>query len=719
MKILYFDCFSGIAGDMALGALIDAGLDIDILSRELKKLKIKGYELRCAKVMRKSLSGTKLDVIVKHSVGAHSHRSLAEVLKLIDDSSLKSIVKENAKKIFNIIGKAESKIHGISDKKRLHLHELGDIDSIVDIVGVAIAIDALEIDEIYSSSLSFGRTILNTKGGVLPAPSPASLEILKGVPVEVSGIDSELVTPTGAGILRALSKGFGDMPQMKVSDIGYGAGTKCLSEIPNMLRVIIGESVAAFEADKAFVIETNIDDMNPQNFEYLFEKLLKEGALDAYTTTVQMKKSRPAFKLTVLSDRSKLEKLCSIIFSETTSIGIRYYEVERFKLKREMVKVDTRYGNIKVKLSTGPDGILTVSPEYEECVKAARIRGVPLKRVYEEAKHEVRHCERPKGAKQSKMSYIFLIVAAFLSLVTGYAAADTIYAKDGKELKGIVLEDYKDRVIFSTIDGQITVMKSDMKELYFDTEEQNLIKLAEQARDKDDYMKAFVYYDKAFKINPNSRSAKDGIVFLQGYLFKKDMSRKEEAVKRHNEFEQRGEMSVIKSDEDELNDDLKKLRTEAGIVLTTSGGMTRIESVKAGSPADSAGIRKGDTLVAVWGRLVGYMSLKEVVETMLEKNSLETKIALERDITVRVRPSDSIGAALSMQFDGLTVSAVKEGSTASEADLGPNDLITAINGNSTRYMPLNKAIALIKRSRDEKVNLTIRKDMVMWGKGGL
>ena len=389
MRVAYFDCFSGIAGDMVLGALVDAGLDVDILSRELKRLKIKGYELRCAKVMRKALSVTKLDVIVKQSSQAHSHRSLAGILKLIDDSSLKSTVKENAKKIFNIIGAAESKIHGISGKKRLHLHELGDIDSIIDIAGVAIAIDALRIDEIYSSSVSFGRTILNTKGGVLPAPGPASLEILKGVPVEVSGIDSELVTPTGAGILKALSKGFGDMPQMKVSEIGYGAGTKSLSEIPNMLRVIIGESAAAFEEDRAFVIETNIDDMNPQNFEYLFEKLLKEGALDAYTTTIQMKKSRPAFKLTVLSDRSKLERLCSIIFSETTSIGIRYYEVDRFKLRREIVKVNTRYGNIKVKLSRGPDDILTVSPEYEECARAAKAKGVPFKRVYEEARKAV------------------------------------------------------------------------------------------------------------------------------------------------------------------------------------------------------------------------------------------------------------------------------------------------------------------------------------------
>jgi len=300
-----------------------------------------------------------------------------------------------------------------------------------------------------------------------------------------------------------------------------------------------------------------------------------------------------------------------------------------------------------------------------------------------------------------------------------YGLSDTIYTKDGKELKGIIVEDYRDRIVFSTIDGQATVMKSDVKELYFDTEEQNLIKLAEQARDKGDYVKAFIYYDKAFRMNPESRAAKDGIVFLQGYLFKKDMSQKEEVVNRHNEFEQRGQMPGIRSDEDKFNDDLEKLRSAAGIVLMTSDGVTRIESVRTASSAYSAGIRKGDTLVAVWGRLVGYMSLKEVVETMLEKNSLETKITLERNIAVRVGPSDSIGATLSMQLDGLTVSAIDEGSPASEAGLMPGDIITAINGNSTRYMPLKKAIALIKRSRDGKVNLAVRKDLIMWGKGGL
>lgn len=400
MKILYFDCFSGIAGDMVLGSLIDAGLDIDILSRELKKLKVKGIGLKASRVMRGELSGTKLDVIVKDPALTHTHRSLAYILKLIDDSSLNERIKNDAKKIFNLIAKAESGIHGVSAGK-VRLHELGEIDSIVDIVGCAIAVDALGIEQIYSSVVNLGRTIINSKGGVLPVPSPASLDILKGVPVKILDIEAELVTPTGSGILKALSKGFGKMPQMEISSVGYGAGAKELAEIPNMLRVIIGETVKAFSEDSIFVAETNIDDMNPQNFEYLFERLLKGGALDVYTANIQMKKSRPAFKLTVLADRTNLKKLSSIIFSETTSSGIRYYEAARFKLERKTAEVGTRFGRVKVKLNTGPGDILTASPEYEECVKLARANKVPLKTVYDEARYNLRRSSPKIGAIKS------------------------------------------------------------------------------------------------------------------------------------------------------------------------------------------------------------------------------------------------------------------------------------------------------------------------------
>lgn len=390
MKIAYFDCFSGISGDMVLGAFLDAGLSINTLSRELKKLGLKGYELKKSRVRRGELTGIKFDIVIKPRQDEHPSRPLNEILRLIDKSSLKNSVKETAKDIFSSIGKAESRVHGIDDAKKVHLHELSGMDSIIDIVGAAIAFDELGIDEVYSSAIHFGRALARTKGGVLPMPSPASVELLKGVPARISNIEAELVTPTGAGILKAMSKGFGGMPQMKIASVGYGAGAKNLSELPNMLRVMIGEKQGSFfKEDRVFVIETHIDDMNPQNFEYLFEKLFKEGALDVCTESIQMKKTRPAFKLTVLCDSVKLQKMCSIIFSETTSIGIRYYEASRYKLERRTVKVNTKYGNVKVKLSGLEGGILNVSPEYDECVKLARKTKVPLKKVYEEAKNAI------------------------------------------------------------------------------------------------------------------------------------------------------------------------------------------------------------------------------------------------------------------------------------------------------------------------------------------
>lgn len=293
---------------------------------------------------------------------------------------------------------------------------------------------------------------------------------------------------------------------------------------------------------------------------------------------------------------------------------------------------------------------------------------------------------------------------------------DTIYTKDNMEIKGIVIEEYKDRVLVSTVDGERSIMKLDIRELYFDTEEQNLIKLAEQARDKGDFMKAFVYYDKAFKINPGSKVAKDGIVFLQGYIFKKDTAKKEEDVNRRNEFEKRGAGPVtIKTDEEIFKEKLEKLRKTAGITLETSGGITEVDSVAISSPAYEAGIKKGDVLIAIWGRLVGYLSLQEVVETMLEKTSLETKCTIERRVDLI---TNNIGLDLKMQFDGLTVTDVKYGSSAQSAGLSSGDLIMSINGQSTRYMPLKKALELINRSKSGMIKLTFRREIIMWGKEG-
>jgi len=384
MRIAYFDCFSGISGDMTVAAFLDAGLSPKVLLRELAKLGIKGFKINISKTARSGIAGTKFDCDIKDE--EHS-RSLSQIIGLIKKSDLNSRVKSISTAIFYNIGRAESKVHGIGEKKDIRLHELGSIDSIVDIISVGIAIDTMGIDEFYASDVSIGRASVKSAHGQLPIPAPAAMELLRGVPLNITETAAEMVTPTGAGILKTLVKKFGKSPTLKVDRIGYGAGTRDPKDgLPNMLRVIIGESEEAFKSDSIYVIETNIDDSSPQGFGYLFEKLFKAGALDAYITNIQMKKSRPAFKLTVLAHVPDLDRVGRVIFSETTTIGLRYYRSERLKLDRKTVSVRTSYGKVAVKMSEGPGGIMTASPEYDECIKIARKSGASLRSIYDEAR---------------------------------------------------------------------------------------------------------------------------------------------------------------------------------------------------------------------------------------------------------------------------------------------------------------------------------------------
>lgn len=395
MKIAYFDCFSGISGDMTIAALLDAGLPMRVLSDGLKKLGIKGYELRRERVRRQAISGTRFECI-DHHAGAHGHRSLREITALVRKSALNKRVISIAESIFGRIAAAEAAVHGVRNKDSVYLHELGELDSIVDIVGAAIAIDALGIDEVYSSPVTMGRTFVKTMHGTIPIPGPAALELMKGVPVEICEVRAELVTPTGAGILNALVKEYGPMPRIEISAIGYGAGSRDIEEFPNMLRVVIGERSVPKRGESVVVIEANIDDMNPQYFEHLFRRLFDEEALDVYITPIQMKKMRPAFKLSVICERDKLESLSSIIFAETTTIGVRFNEANRFTLDRRMVVARTGYGRVKVKVSGLPGSPSTVSPEYEDCASIARKKRVPLRSVYDAARSAVQMTKRSK-----------------------------------------------------------------------------------------------------------------------------------------------------------------------------------------------------------------------------------------------------------------------------------------------------------------------------------
>lgn len=381
MRILYFDCFSGISGDMIIGALLDLGLNINFLKKELKKLNLKNYKIEAKKIVKMGISATKFDVIIPNK--NHDERDLKEINKIIGNSKLGNEIKNKIKKIFYKIAVAESKIHNQPIDK-LHFHEIGAIDTIIDVAGAVIGFKKLGIEKIYCSGLNVGTGFVEFSHGKFPVPAPAAAEILKNVPIYNNNIEAELVTPTGAAIITSLASKFGAMPAMKAEKIGYGAGAKDLEQ-PNVLRIFLGE-LDESNNEEINVIEANIDNMNPEIYPYVIGMLMENGALDAYLTSIIMKKGRPAIKLTALAGIKDTDKLCSIIFDETTTIGVRIYPAARKKLDREIKTIKSKHGDIRIKVSKLNGRIKNSMPEYYDCVKIAKKHKIPLKDVYDEIK---------------------------------------------------------------------------------------------------------------------------------------------------------------------------------------------------------------------------------------------------------------------------------------------------------------------------------------------
>ncbi len=395
MTLAYFDCFSGISGDMTLGALVDAGVSIDALRSELAKLGLPGYRITAEKVMRLGIAATKVQVIVDEK--RQETRHLPEILEIISSSSLVPSIKEKSSLIFRRLADAEAKVHATTPDK-IHFHEVGAVDAIIDIVGAVIGLELLNITTAISSPVNVGSGTIETSHGLLPIPAPATAELLTGIPFYQSDTRFELATPTGAAIVSTVASSFGLLPQMRVDRVAYGAGSQNIPIRPNVLRLMIGEPAALYDEDSSIVIETNIDDMNPQVYDYVIEKLMLQGAQDAFLTPIVMKKGRPAVLLSVLTDQAKRDAVLDTVFRETTSIGVRIREVGRKKLSREIREVDTIYGTIRVKVSTRGDDILSATPEYENCRRIAEEKQVPLKQVIEEAKRQF----SPQDAKSAK-----------------------------------------------------------------------------------------------------------------------------------------------------------------------------------------------------------------------------------------------------------------------------------------------------------------------------
>jgi hypothetical protein len=379
MKIAYVDCFSGVSGDMLLGAMLHAGVPENLLRRELKRLKLGRYRLDVRPVQKMHLAGCR--ITVETAAHHHAHRTFSDIRRLIRESALSPRVRELSISVFRRLAAVEADIHRTTPS-RVHFHEVGAVDSIIDIVGTAIAIEHLGLDRIYASPLPLAAGLIKSQHGVIPLPAPASLALVRGVPVYGTALKEELVTPTGAALITTLAAGFGPMPSMRIHSIGYGAGSRELPDRPNLLRIIIGEPEADAHADQVLVMEANIDDMNPEFYDHLMERLFAAGALDVACAHLQMKKNRPGIQLQVICRPESKEELTAIVFKESTTSGIRYYQAERITLPRQIKKIRTPYGRLEVKIVNYPDGSSAAAPEYEQCKLIARRHSIPLKQVY-------------------------------------------------------------------------------------------------------------------------------------------------------------------------------------------------------------------------------------------------------------------------------------------------------------------------------------------------
>jgi len=391
MKVIYIEPFAGVSGDMFLGALLDLGLDPDRLRSQLSLLPLSGYELAVCKHTRSGIEATKVDVIKKEAADhpdagrhRHRHRTLHDIRHIIAASGLSEWVRKHATAAFEKLAAAEGKIHNQVPEK-VHFHEVGALDSIIDIVGSMIAVEAFMPADILCAPVNVGRGTLECRHGIYPAPGPAVLELLRGVPIYSNSLAGELTTPTGAALLSVLVDRFDHRPLMKAEGIGYGAGTRDIPGAANVLRLSIGTTASEEHFSGAgaqvAVIEANIDDMNPQLFGYFFDRALAGGALDVYVTPVQMKKNRPGAKLTVLCSATQLDQMIRLVFDETTTVGVRYRMDSRRTLDRRMESVTTEYGAVRIKVASIDGRDANFVPEFEDCRRLAEEKGVPLKEV--------------------------------------------------------------------------------------------------------------------------------------------------------------------------------------------------------------------------------------------------------------------------------------------------------------------------------------------------
>src|SRR6266851_8011124 len=384
MKVAYFDCPSGAAGDMIMASLVDAGVPLPALRAELGKLPLEGWTISAREVRKGAFRATKVDVEIDHHAHRH-HRSLGDILDILERSSLEVSVKARAARIFTRLAEAEARVHG-TDRESVHFHDVGAVDAIIDVTGGIIALDLAGVEAVHISALPIGGGLVGGPHGRIPVPGPGTAELLRGFPVVDTGVRAELVTPTGAAILTTLARSAGPMPAMTVRAVGYGAGTREL-ETPNLLRCFVGDTGQAAGALETIAqVETTIDDMSPQLYEPLMARLFEAGAVDVFLTPVVMKRSRPGVVVTALCPPDRVPDVARTLFEESTTIGVRFTEVRRTILARELVTLATEYGPVPFKVSQLEGRVVTVTPEFAEVARIAREKGLPLREVLDQAR---------------------------------------------------------------------------------------------------------------------------------------------------------------------------------------------------------------------------------------------------------------------------------------------------------------------------------------------
>jgi hypothetical protein len=384
MLLLYFDCFAGVSGDMTLGALVSAGADRRALVEQLEQLDFGNFEVRFEQVERAGISAVRTDVRTDEQ---HHHRGLSQILKIIERSRLSDSVKERAVRIFTRLAAAEAHVHNMP-VEQVHFHEVGALDAIIDVVGACIGFELLGVERFAASPLHVGSGTVEMAHGRFPVPPPAVAELLRDRPIYATDITGELVTPTGAAIVSTLCESHGPVPAMRLRATGYGAGGRSYEKFPNVLRVLVGETETDAQNERLLMLETNLDDVSPQVVGHVMERAFQRGALDCFFTPVQMKKNRPGVLVSILCRPAERETLTELLFTETTTLGVRSYEVERRALAREIVSVETRYGAIRIKLARLDGRISNATPEYEDCRAAAERHNAPLRDVESAARTE-------------------------------------------------------------------------------------------------------------------------------------------------------------------------------------------------------------------------------------------------------------------------------------------------------------------------------------------